>query len=370
MSFKALLITESEDGQFNRHIVNREVADLPAGDLLIRVHYSALNFKDGLSASGHKGITRTFPHTPGIEAAGIVEESTSPKYPVGSEVFVTGYDLGMNTSGAFAEYIRVPAEWVIPKPSALSCKDCMTIGTAGLTAAYALHKMEAMGQTPEAGPVVVTGSTGGVGSLSVAILAKAGYEVIAVTGKQDAVDYLKFIGAARVESRDFVNDRSGRPLGRTMWAGAIDTVSGNTLTTLLKHCKRDGCVVATGLLSGNRFNAPIYPFILNGVNLLGIGAGQTPMSLRIQLWNKLINEWNVCDKLPAIANEVELDDLKDKYIDAILSGNTKGRVVVKLKDNCCHHESKHVSFNSYYAQGEQVNSGIQKNPALSRIALP
>lgn len=370
MSFKALLITESEDGKFNRHIVRREISDLPVGDLLIRVHYSALNFKDGLSATGHKGITRMFPHTPGIEAAGVVEESTNPKYPPGCEVFVTGYDLGMNTSGAFAEYIRVPSEWVIPKPTVLSCKDCMTIGTAGLTAAYALHKMEGMGQSPDMGPIVVTGSTGGVGSLSVAILAKAGYEVIAVTGKKDATDYLKFLGASRVESRDFVDDKSGRPLARSLWAGAIDTVSGNTLTTLLKRCKRDGCVVATGLLSGNRFEAPIYPFILNGVNLLGIGAGQTPMPLRIQLWNKLINEWNVCDKLPAIAHEVELGDLKEKYIDAILSGQTKGRVVVRLKEDCCNHKAKQVSLNSYYKEHASRSEEIRKAPVFSKIAMP
>jgi acrylyl-CoA reductase (NADPH) len=335
MQFKALQITETPNGKFERAIVNRNIDDLPKGDVLIRVHYSALNYKDGLSATGHKGITRNFPHTPGIEAAGIVEKSSSTKFPEGSEVFITGYDLGMNTAGAYAEYIRVPEEWVMPKPADLSCKDCMTIGTAGFTAAYALHKMELMGQTPDYGPIVVTGSTGGVGSLSVAILAKAGYEVIAVTGKKTATDYLKFLGASRIEPREFLNDTLGKPLQRAAWAGAIDTVSGNMLTTLLKRCRRDGNVVATGLLSSIHFSTTIYPFILNGVNLLGIGAGQTPMSLRLKLWNKLINEWNICDKLPAIAHEIGLEDLKDTYIDAILCGKTKGRVVVKLKEDCC-----------------------------------
>jgi acrylyl-CoA reductase (NADPH) len=367
MAFKALVITESKSGKFEREIVNREISDLPPGDLLIRVHYSALNFKDGLSATGHKGITRMFPHTPGIEAAGVVEESTSLRYPIGSEVFVTGYDLGMNTAGAYAEYIRVPAEWVLPKPALLSCKDCMTIGTAGLTAAYALYKMEGMGQTPEAGPIVVTGSTGGVGSLSVAILAKAGYEVIAITGKNDARDYLKFLGATSVESRDFVDDKSGRPLAKSIWAGAIDTVSGNTLTTLLKRCMRDGNVVATGLLSGNRFESPIYPFILNGVNLLGIGAGQTPMPLRIKLWNKLVNEWNVCDKLPAIAKEVELEELKDTYIDAILSGQTRGRIVVKMKENCC--GPRQLPLNDYYTERAETNRRVVETPTSSKIII-
>lgn len=335
MEYKALLITETPAGKFERRIVNKNLEDLPPGDVLVRVHYSALNYKDGLSATGHKGITRNFPHTPGIEAAGRVVWSNGTGFNPGDSVFVTGYDLGMNTSGAFAEYIRVPADWLIPKPEGLSCKDCMTIGTAGFTAAYALHKMEAMGQTPDYGPIVITGSTGGVGSLSVAILAKAGYEVIAVTGKKDAHDYLRFLGASRVEPREFLNDSLGKPLQRAMWAGAIDTVCGTMLTTLLKRCRRDGNVVATGLLSSIHFSTTIYPFILNGVNLLGIGAGQTPMSLRLKLWNKLMDEWNVVDKLPAIAKEIGLEELKDTYIDAILSGKTRGRVVVKLKEDCC-----------------------------------
>jgi putative YhdH/YhfP family quinone oxidoreductase len=345
MQYKALLITETPLGKFERSIVHRDIGQLPPGDVLIRVHYSALNYKDGLSATGHKGISRNFPHTPGIEAAGRVVKSTSPKFVKDDEVFLTGYDLGMNTSGAFAEYIRVPADWVLKKPTHLSCKDCMTIGTAGFTAAYALHKMESMGQTPDYGPIVVTGSTGGVGSLSVAILAKAGYEVIAVTGKQDSHEYLKYLGASRVEPREFLNDTLGKPLQRAGWAGAIDTVSGNMLTTLLKRCRRDGNVVATGLLSSVHFTTTIYPFILNGVNLLGIGAGQTPMSLRLQLWQKLSNEWNICDKLQAIAHEIGLEELKDTYIDAILSGKTKGRVVVKLKENCCASESEEGQAN-------------------------
>lgn len=333
--FKALLITETAQGKFERSIVKRNVDHLPKGDVLVRVHYSGLNYKDGLSATGHKGITKKFPHTPGIEAAGKVVESHTSGFQKGDNVFVTGYDLGMNTSGAFADYIRVPADWLMPRPETLSCKDCMTIGTAGFTAAYALYKMEAMGQTPDYGPIVVTGSTGGVGSLSVAILAKAGYEVIAVTGKPEATDYLRFLGAARIEPREFLNDTLGKPLQRAAWAGAIDTVSGTMLTTLLKRCRRDGNIVATGLLSSTHFSTTIYPFILNGVNLLGIGAGQTPMSLRLKLWNKLVNEWNVNDKLSAIAHEINLEQLKDTYIDAILSGKTRGRVVVKLKETCC-----------------------------------
>jgi putative YhdH/YhfP family quinone oxidoreductase len=354
MQYKALLITETPNGKFERSIVTKNIDDLPAGDLLIRVHYAGLNYKDGLSATGHKGITKKFPHTPGIEAAGIVEKSASKTFKEGDEVFITGYDLGMNTAGAFAEYIRVPSSWVMHKPADLSCRDCMTIGTAGFTAAYALHKMESMGQDPSHGPIVVTGSTGGVGSLSVAILAKAGYEVIAVTGKKDAKEYLRFLGASRVEPREFLNDTLGKPLQRAAWAGAIDTVSGTMLTTLLKRCKRDGNVVATGLLSSIHFSTTIYPFILNGVNLLGIGAGQTPMALRLNLWKKLMNEWNICDKLPAIANEISLESLKDHYIDAILSGKTRGRVVVKLKEDCCTNTKKVLT------EEELTNDALKK----------
>src|SRR5918993_2009057 len=298
MSFKALWITENKDGKIERSIVQRELDDLPAGDVLIKVQYSSVNYKDAMSANGHKGITKQYPHTPGIDAGGMVEMSKKSEFAADDEVIVTGYDLGMNTAGGFAEYIRVPADWVIIKPRNFTLKDCMTLGTAGFTAAVALYKMQALQQQPSHGPIVVTGSTGGVGSLSVAILAKAGYEVIAVTGKKEQTDYLKFLGASRVEPREFLNDSLGKPLQRAMWAGAIDTVSGTMLTTLLKRCKRDGNVVATGLLSSVHFSTTIYPFILNGVNLLGIGAGQTPMTLRNKLWKKLTTDWNISDKLP------------------------------------------------------------------------
>jgi putative YhdH/YhfP family quinone oxidoreductase len=372
MKFKSLVITETKDGKFLRQIKTKNTDELPAGEVLIRVHYSALNYKDGLSATGHKGITRKFPHTPGIEAAGVVEESRTPLFTEGDHVFVTGFDLGMNTAGAFAEYIRVPAEWVLHVPEGLTCKECMTIGTAGLTAAYALHKMELLGQTPSAGPIVVTGSTGGVGSLSVAILAKAGYEVIACTGKNYATEYLRFLGASQVQPREFADDHSGKPLRHSMWAGAIDTVSGNTLTTLIKMCKRDGCVVATGLLSSNKLETLVYPFLLNGINLLGIGAGQTPIGLRKLLWKKLTTEWNVTDKLFAVAHEVKLEDLKDKFIDAIMAGQTRGRVVVNLKEDCCTtvRTLRTASGQSYSERipGEKVDD--LRTPDIKVIELP
>lgn len=330
MGFKALRVTESPSGKFERTITEMELEQLPPGELLIKVYYSALNYKDALSATGHKGITKKFPHTPGIDAVGTVELSRNEAFAVNEEVIVTGHDLGMNTDGAFAEYIRVPAAWAIKKPLEFSPYEAMALGTPALTAATALYKMELMGQTPGQGPIVVTGSTGGVGSMAVALLSKAGYEVIAVTGKSSAKEYLQHLGAARVETRDFVNDKSGKLLLKTGWSGAIDTVGGNTLHTLLKGCAQEGNVVSTGLVDSPQLNATVYPFILNGVNLLGVGTAETPVAVKMLLWKRLVNEWNIQDKLSVIAKEITLEELNNTYIDAILEGKVMGRLVVKI----------------------------------------
>jgi len=332
MPFKALWITETETGTFERTIVDRLIDDLPAGEIVIQVQYSSLNYKDALSATGNKGITRKFPHTPGIDAAGVVEISRNEQFAVGDEVLVTGYDLGMNTCGGFGQFIRVPASWVVKKPAGLSLKDCMIIGTAGFTAACALYKMELMKMQPGAGPIVVTGSTGGVGSVAVSILSKAGYEVIAVSGKTNALEYLQHLGATRVEDRSFVLDTSKKALLKPQWAGAIDTVGGDTLVTLLKGCQPEGSVVSTGLVASPKLDATVYPFILNGVNLLGIGSAETPMAVRLIIWEKLNTDWNIKDKLAAIAKEVTLEELNSTYIDSILQGKIMGRIVVNLNN--------------------------------------
>jgi acrylyl-CoA reductase (NADPH) len=333
MPFKALWITENGDGQFERNIVDRSIDDLPPGEVLISVHYSSLNYKDAMSATGNKGITRKYPHTPGIDAAGVVELSRNPSFAVGDEVIITGYDLGMNTCGGYGQFVRVPAEWVVKKPESYTLKECMIIGTAGFTAATALYKIELMEQTPARGPVVVTGSTGGVGSVAVALLAKAGYEVIAVTGKENVEEYLQHLGAARIENRDFVNDTSNKLLLKPRWANAIDTVGGNILQTLLKGCQPDGCVVSTGLVSSPKLpDMTVYPFILNGVNLLGVGSAETVMATRLAIWSRLSTEWNIKDKLNVIAKEVTLDELNSTYIDMILQGRTMGRIVINLRD--------------------------------------
>jgi putative YhdH/YhfP family quinone oxidoreductase len=330
MSFKALWITEKPDGKIERAIVQREIDDLPTGEVLIKVQYSALNYKDALSASGNKGITRKYPHTPGIDAAGVVEMSRDPEFAADDQVLVTGYDLGMNTCGGFADYIRVPVSWVVARPKSLSLKESMILGTAGFTAATALYKMEALGQHPGMGPIVVTGSTGGVGSIAVALLAKAGYEVIAVTGKTTADEYLKHLGASRIETRDFVLDSSGKSLLKSKWAGAIDTAGGPTLTTLLKACTVEGCVASTGIITSNALTTTLFPFILNGVSLIGVGSAETPMAARLAIWKKLEDGWNIKDKLQAIAREVSLEELNETYIDSMLQGKSMGRVLVRL----------------------------------------
>ena len=330
MSFKALRITENKDGKIERSIIQREIDDLPIGEVLIKVQYSSLNYKDAMSASGHKGITKQFPHTPGIDAGGIVEMSKNADFAADDEVIITGYDLGMNTDGGFAEYIRVPADWIVPRPRALTLKDCMSLGTAGYTAAVALYKMQALSQDPSMGPIVVTGSTGGVGSLAVALLSKAGYEVIAVTGKSNTEEYFKHLGASRVESRAFLEDHSGKSLLKPKWAGAIDTVGGTTLSMLLKACSPEGTIVSTGMVQSHALTTTIYPFILNGVNLVGVGSAGMNMTTRKKIWKLLEEDWNIKDKFPAIVKEIKLEELATNHIETMLEGKNMGRTVIKI----------------------------------------
>lgn len=328
-TFKAFRITEYEEGKFARNIIERNIDDLPEGEVLVKIQYAALNFKDALSSSGNKGVTRNYPHTPGIDGAGTVVESKDARFEEGESVLVTSYDLGMNTDGAFAEYIRVPANWVVPLPKGLELKESMIIGTAGLTAAIGLYKLEMMGQNPDQGPIVVSGATGGVGSMAVGILANAGYQVIASTGKEDAHEFLKTLGANEIVDREFINDDSSRPLMKPKWAGAIDTVGGNTLATLLKGCQPGGSVASCGLVGSPNLSTTVFPFIINGVNLLGLDSANFPMNERKKVWDKLAGSWRLSN-LDAVATMCTLEEL-DPYIDQMLKGSIKGRVVVKME---------------------------------------
>lgn len=325
-SYRALVLRESGDS-IAKSLEERTVADLPDHPVTIRVRYAGLNYKDGLSADGHRGITKNYPHQPGIDAAGEIFHDASGTYEPGTPVICTSFDLGMNTAGGFGEMIRVPVDWVVPLPEAMTLEESMIHGSGGYTAALALCKMEQNGQSPEMGPIVVTGATGGVGSLAVSILSHAGYEVIASTGNEAAHEYLKNLGASQIIDRQAVNDDSGRPLLRSQWAGAIDNVGGNTLATLLKTTGRNGSVACIGLVASADLNTTVYPFILNGVNLLGIESAHTPLDIRHTLWNKLAGDWKV-KNLDDIKTVISLDELP-AYLDLILKGKTKGRVVVK-----------------------------------------
>lgn len=326
-TYKALVVREEGD-EFSRQVEEVPLSFLPEGEVLIKVSYAGLNYKDALSASGHKGVTRKYPHTPGVDASGVVEKSSSSEFSPGQEVIVTSFDLGMNTKGGFAEYISVPAGWVVPLPEGLTLKDAMIMGTAAFTAALALHKMEKSGQNPEMGELVVTGASGGVGSMAVAILAKRGYRVIASSGKQEHYAWLKSIGAKRCISREEANDESGRPLLRAKWAGAIDTVGGNTLSTLIKACGKEGSVAVCGLVGSHELQTTVYPFILNGVNILGVDSAETPIQLRKQIWQKLATDYRP-EGLAEMGRIVDLEEIPD-YMDEILGGETAGRIVAEI----------------------------------------
>ncbi|MBL9122734.1 MAG: YhdH/YhfP family quinone oxidoreductase [Planctomycetaceae bacterium] len=328
--FRCYLVNRDAEKRVTAEVTTLPLDRLPAGDVLIRVQCSSLNFKDALAASGRPGVAKTYPHVPGIDAAGVVAESRSPQLQVGQEVIVTGYDLGAGVWGGYSEYIRVPAGWVVPLPQGLSLPESMIYGTAGLTAAMSLEALIEQGITPDRGEIVVTGATGGVGSVAVALLAKAGYRVAAVTGKPDAADYLTQLGATTILDREAVNDTSGKPLLAARWAGAVDTVGGNTLATIIRSTERLGCVTASGLVGGIELPLTVMPFILRGVKLVGIDSAEYPLARRIALWNKMAKEWRPEKLELMLTRVVGLSQLAEP-IREILAGKIRGRVVVKVE---------------------------------------
>ena len=328
--FKALLVEQPEKKVFTRSIVTRTTNDLPEGELLVKVHYSSLNFKDALSATGNPGVTRNFPHTPGIDAAGEVVDCSDGSFAAGDKVIVTSYDLGMETDGGFSQMIRVPSKWALKLPEGLSLKESMMFGTAGLTAAMSVQELINNGVTPKSGPVLVTGATGGVGSLAVAMLAKAGFKATAATGKLDEADYLKGLGAAEVIERTTVNEGSDRPMMKTKWAGVVDCVGGETLSAALKSTNYCGTVTCCGLVGSPDLPVNVFPFILRGVRLIGIDSVEAPMERRLKVWHKMATEWKP-DNLESMVDEITLEGLEGK-IQAILKGGLKRRALVNLLD--------------------------------------
>jgi acrylyl-CoA reductase (NADPH) len=330
MKFRALVVEKTADKQFVREIRERSLVDLPEGDLLVRVHYSSLNYKDALSATGHPGVTRQFPHTPGIDAAGEVVSCENGAFSTGDKVIVTSYDLGMETDGGFGQYIRVPSSWAVRLPEGLSLRESMALGTAGFTAALSVLKLERAGVRPGDGDILVTGATGGVGSIAVAILARAGYQVVASTGKSKDVAFLTDLGAARVISREDVA-ASEKPMLAEKWAGAVDVVGGTTLAAVLKSTKYGGAVTCCGLVGSPELNVNVYPFILRGVSLHGVDSVHCPRDIREELWQRLASGWKPLH-LGQMVREYTLAGLEEE-ITAILQGGITGRVVVNLLES-------------------------------------
>ncbi|WP_296126921.1 YhdH/YhfP family quinone oxidoreductase [Pseudomonas sp. Ga0074129] len=326
-TFNALQARETATGEFEQVIVQREIGELPAGELLVRVKYSSLNYKDALSASGNRGVTKSFPHTPGIDAAGIVEASSVAEFVVGDEVIITGYDLGMNTAGGFGQYIRIPASWALKRPQGLSLREAMVLGTAGLTAALCVDKLEQSGLTPDAGVVLVTGATGGVGSVAVALLASLGYRVAASTGKAEQEDYLKSLGAEQVVLRADLQAGTDKPMLKEQWAGAVDCVGGDILFNVVKSLRYGASVACCGLTAGVAFKGNVLPFILRGVNLLGVDSVELPLVVKASMWDRLSLQWKV--NLETLVSEVTLEQLP-AAIAQVLAGKQVGRVLVNL----------------------------------------
>lgn len=328
-TFRCLVVRKSAEGAVSRRVEELPVGDLPSGEVLIRVEWSSLNYKDALAATGNPGVCKTFPHVPGIDAAGAVVESTAERFRPGDKVLVTGFDFGAGRWGGYAEIARVPADWIVPLPAGLAPRESMIFGTAGFTAGMSLEALEAHEIRPAAGPILVTGASGGVGTLAVALLAKAGYEVEAATGKESSGELLTRLGAKRILSRADVLDTSPRPLLRSRWAGAIDTVGGQILATLLRSTQPGGCVTACGLTAGADLPLTVYPFILRGVQFIGIESGFYPLAKRIALWSKLAGPWKPDDLEQFVNQTVGLDELKPP-IQAILQGQITGRTLVQV----------------------------------------
>ena len=329
MSFRALRVERTEAG-FSRAVVERDEAELPEGELLIDVAFSSLNYKDALSATGNPGVTRHFPHTPGIDAAGTVLDSASDAFASGDEVIVIGFDLGMNTAGGFGQRIRVPAGWAVKRPAGLSLRESMILGTAGFTAAECVDKLERIGGlAPEQGAVLVTGATGGVGSVAVLLLAQLGYRVVAATGKAERADWLRGLGAAEVLPRESLREGSAKPLLAERYAGVVDTVGGEILFNAVKSLRYGGSAALCGLVDSPAIPATVLPFILRHVNLLGVDSVQLPLPEKQRIWDRLAGEWKL-EGLETLVEPLTLDALSGA-IDRILEGRMVGRGLVDLR---------------------------------------
>lgn len=326
IEFKALII-EEEDGVFISTIKTINTNQLPENEVLIRVQYSSLNYKDALSASGNKGVTRNYPHTPGIDAAGIVEHSKTNEFVVGDKVIVTGNDLGMNTPGGFGQYISVPASWVVKLPKNLTMKEAMILGTAGFTAGIQIRRL-AETVKPGDGKILVSGATGGVGSMAISILHKLGYQISAISGKAEEHEFLKSLGATEIISRAHFEIVDSKPIHSAKYAGGIDAVGGVILENIIKTLQPLGVVTTCGSVSSTQLNTTVFPFILRGISLIGVSSQNYPLAPRKEIWEMLSDEWKPSN-IMEIYNEITLDQVNES-IQSILMGQLKGRTIIRM----------------------------------------
>lgn len=325
--FHAFRIFE-ESGKSAGRLVELSLDDLDPGEVVIHARYSSVNYKDALAATGAGKVIRRFPCVGGIDVSGVVASSTDSRFKAGDAVLVTGYDMGVAHDGGFAEYVRVPADWVVPLPQGLTPFEAMALGTAGFTAALAIHRLEQNELAPGNGKVIVTGATGGVGSLAIQMLSQLGYHVVALTGKESQHGYLKSLGASEILPRSELDLKSARPLEKTMWAGALDAVGGDTLAWLARTMRQDGAIASFGNAGGVDLHTSVFPFILRGVKLLGVDSAATAMPLRRQMWQRLAGELKP-QQLAQLAYTVRLENLPEVF-PRMLHGETRGRAVVQI----------------------------------------
>jgi acrylyl-CoA reductase (NADPH) len=327
-TFRAFIVNKTDEG-FRAGLGELSQGDLPAGEVLVRVACSGVNYKDGLASIPEGRIVRSYPFVPGIDLAGVVEQSSDARFKAGDEVIVTGYDLGVSHYGGFSEYARVKADWVVPKPEGLSLWEAMALGTAGFTAALAIHQLEKNGLRPGNGPVLVTGATGGAGSVAVSILHKLGYQVAASTGKESEHDYLRELGASEILDRAVTSAESSRPLEKEQWAGSVDAVGGSTLAYLIRTTKYGGSIASFGNTGGVNFSTSVFPFILRGINLLGIDSVFCPMELRREIWRRLATDYKPAQLHSHIGHEISFEELPEALA-RVLKGGARGHTVVRI----------------------------------------
>jgi len=328
MKNKAFVVNKTEEGKFVSGIEEISIPTIGENEVLIKVSYSSVNFKDALSSVGNPGVTRNFPHVTGIDVVGVIEESHSSKFTKGDEVLVTGYDMGMNSDGGHQSFVKVPDTWVLNKPSNITDKEIMTYGTAGLTAGLSVNELLNNGITPQSGEILVTGATGGVGSISVSILKKLGFDVVAISGKEEKIPFLKELGAKEVILRKDFDRENKKPMVTERFAGVVDTVGGNILAEALKALRYDGVATCCGLTSSFKLDTNVFPFILRGARLIGIDSVECKLEKKLAVWNKFGNEFKI-DTLTEITNEISLEQLPEAY-QSLLDGKAVGRYLIRI----------------------------------------